>query len=69
MPRFQVRLTKTVTDTLDAYFEVEAENAKAAADMALELEAEGEADWQFAYADETGGTPIEIDDVTEIKGS
>jgi hypothetical protein len=66
MPRFYVRLTKTVTDVLDANFEVEADTAEAAAAIALALDAEGDSDWQFAYADETGGTPPEIDSVTKI---
>ena len=63
MPRYRVRLTREVNDTLDTIVEATARNPTAAGKAALELAAKDKVEWHFAYAGE-GDTP-EIDSVTK----
>jgi hypothetical protein len=58
--KYQVRLTQIVIE--EAYVEVEADNKFDAAEMALAIGNEGDADWQFVHAPE----PIVVSTIKEV---
>ena len=65
MPHFQIRLTKHVTDILEATFECEADNEEEAKAEALDADKAGTLDWQLHSVDIDPEDP-EIDDVRQI---
>ena len=65
MPHFQIRLTKNVTDILEATFECEADNEEEAKAEALDADKAGTLDWQLHSVDIDPEDP-EIDDVRQI---
>lgn len=63
MARYRVRLTKEVSDTLDAFVEVEAATEDEAGEKAIAeaTRVGSEVAWEFAYGDEGGA--VEVDSI------
>ena len=65
MPHYQIRLTKKVTDILEANFEVEADSEEEAKAEAMDADKAGTLDWQLHIAD-IDPEDAEVDDVRQI---
>jgi hypothetical protein len=66
MPKFRVRLGKTVHDFLEAYVEVEAANAEEAQEVAIDIAETVGNDVEFNFKDTLGDAGIEAIDCEEI---